>query len=56
MSRGFKLAEHALTRIAGGIIIVDGVASIAYSQDQRPVSTLGRIVRTAIGAGLLIFG
>jgi hypothetical protein len=52
----FKLADHPLVKIAGGIIIVDGVASIAYSQDQRPVSTLGRITRTIIGIGLLIFG
>ena len=44
--------KYALTRIAGGIIIVNGVASIAYSEDQRPISTAGRVVRTAIGFGL----
>ena len=45
-----------LIKIAGGIIFMDGVASIKYSEDQRPISTAGRIVRTTIGIVLLIFG
>lgn len=45
-----------MVKLAGGIIIVDGVGSIALSTDQRPVSTAGRVVRTAIGIMLLVFG
>lgn len=45
-----------LVKLAGGAIIVDGVGSIMLSTDQRPVSTAGRVVRTAIGILLLGFG
>lgn len=46
----------ALVKVAGGVVIVDGVGSIALSTDQRPLSNAGRIVRTAIGVMLLVFG
>jgi hypothetical protein len=46
----------AFVRIAGGILIIDGVASIKYSTDQSTTSNAGRVLRTAIGIGLMIFG
>lgn len=45
-----------LVKVAGVIIIIDGIVSVAYSEDQRPLSTAGRIVRVAIGLGLVAWG
>lgn len=42
--------------IAGIFLIVEAVASIIYSQDQRGISQTGRVVRIAIGAMLIFFG
>ncbi len=49
-------AEDTIIKLFGAIIIVDGVASIAFSKDQRPISNIGRLIRTGIGVGLLKFG
>lgn len=43
-------------KVAGAIILADGILSIAYSQDQREISNAGRIVRSIIGAWLIIEG
>jgi hypothetical protein len=45
-----------LIKLAGAIIIIDGVASIIYSEDQRAVSNTGRVIRSIIGVGLVIWG
>ncbi len=46
----------ALVKVAGGILIIDGVASIKYSTDQSITSNAGRVIRTAIGLALMVFG
>lgn len=51
-----KGLSTTVIKTAGGVLIIDGVASIVLSTDQRPLSNLGRILRTGIGAGLLFFG
>jgi len=51
-----KGLNTTVIKAAGGVLIIDGVASIFLSTDQRTISTLGRILRTGIGAGLLLFG
>ena len=43
----------ALLGFAGLFLIIEGVISIVGSQDQRPVSTVGRIIRIGIGGGLI---
>jgi len=43
-------------QVAGGIVFVDGAASILLSTDQRPLSNLGRLLRIGIGFGLVIDG
>lgn len=43
-------------QVAGGVVFVDGLASIAVSTDQRPLSNIGRVVRMVIGVGLVLDG
>lgn len=38
---------------AGFLLVVEGVISITASQDQRPISTIGRLMRISIGGGLI---
>lgn len=48
--------SNNMKKIVAVIIIVDGVASIAFSKDQRIIPNIGRLIRTGIGIGLLKFG
>lgn len=41
---------------AGGIIFADGIGSIIFSTDQRSLSNIGRVIRMAIGVGLVVDG
>ena len=43
----------SLEKIVGGYLFVEGWASVAYSQDQRYLSNIGRLGR--IGIGLWLF-
>lgn len=42
----------SLEKIVGGYLFVEGWASIAYSQDQRSLSNIGRLGRIGIGIWL----
>lgn len=53
---GSDPTSNSLEQLAGGIVFVDGVASIVYSTDQRPLSNLGRLLRIGIGFGLVLDG
>lgn len=46
-------APGALIAASGAFLIGEGAVSIAYSQDQQTISTVGRLGRIAIGLGLL---
>lgn len=48
--------SNRFEQVAGGIVFVDGAASIVYSTDQRPLSNLGRLLRMGIGFGLVLDG
>lgn len=48
--------SNRFEQLAGGIVLVDGAASIVYSTDQRPLSNLGRFLRMGIGFGLVLDG
>ncbi len=43
----------ALIAASGAFLVGEGAISIAYSQDQQTISTVGRVTRMAIGLGLL---
>lgn len=43
----------ALIAAGGAFLVGEGAVSIGYSQDQQTISTIGRVVRIAIGLGLL---
>lgn len=45
-----------LEEIFGGFLIVEGLTSIVFSQDQRALSQIGRLLRMAGGAWLLAGG
>ncbi len=53
---GSDITSNGFEQVAGGIVLVDGVASIVYSTDQRPLSNLGRLLRIGIGFGLFVDG
>lgn len=53
---GSDTTSNSLEQVAGGVILVDGVASILLSTDQRPLSNLGRLLRIGIGFGLFVDG
>lgn len=42
----------SLEKLVGGYLFVEGFASIAYSQDQRSLSNIGRLGRMGIGLWL----
>jgi hypothetical protein len=46
-------APGALIAASGAFLVGEGAVSIAYSQDQQTISTIGRVGRIAIGLGLL---
>ena len=43
-----------LEKILGGYLFVEGWMSIAYSQDQRSFSNVGRLGRMGIGIWLFL--
>lgn len=53
---GSDTMSNRFEQVAGGIVFVDGAASIVYSTDQRPLSNLGRLLRMGIGFGLVLDG
>ena len=53
---GSDTTSNRFEQVAGGIVFVDGAASIVYSTDQRPLSNLGRFLRMGIGVGLVLDG
>jgi len=40
--------------IAGFFLITEGILSIAGSQDQRPISQVGRVIRIGVGIGIMV--
>lgn len=44
----------SLEKLAGSYLFVEGLLSIAYSQDQRSLSNIGRLGRMGIGAWLFL--
>lgn len=44
----------SLEKIIGGYLFVEGFMSIAYSQDQRSLSNIGRLGRMGIGIWLFL--
>lgn len=44
--------SSSLEKIVGSYLFVEGFASIAYSQDQRPLSNIGRLGRMGVGIWL----
>jgi len=53
---GSDTTSNRFEQAAGGIVFVDGAASIVYSTDQRPMSNIGRLLRIGIGFGLFVDG
>ena len=41
-----------IEKLAGSYLFIEGLLSIAYSQDQRPLSNIGRLGRMTIGTWL----
>lgn len=44
--------SSGLEKLIGSYLFVEGFASIAYSQDQRVLSNIGRLGRMGIGTWL----
>jgi len=40
--------EKIIVKGAGAFLIGEGMLSILYSEDQRPISSLGRLIRIGL--------
>lgn len=43
-----------LLKVAGLFLIAEALISIVASQDQRPISTVGRVLRLGAGGVLMV--
>lgn len=50
----YDLKEIKEYHIIGGFLIFEGILSAAYSKDQEPVSTFGRVGRIFLGLWLVL--
>ena len=41
--------------LAGFFLVFEGLLSIVGSEDQQPVSQVGRIIRIGIGTGAMVY-
>lgn len=49
-----KYEQYNIIGAAGTFLVVDGVLSLALSDWKTPLATFSRLVRVAIGAGMVI--
>lgn len=50
----YDLTEIKGDQIIGGFLVFEGMLSMAYSKDQEPVSTFGRVGRIFLGLWLFL--